>query len=452
MNYIEFEENLYNLLINHINEKYEIDKYIELLNYEPNNSLLIYLTSHAYFKLGDLKSSDEYRLKAVKLNSNIGFDTDFEKIFIVIYYLFSTITTKYNPYLDDEIECDIKSDSTPKDYLLVSEKYRNSNDLSNSIRIIDKAQTLFPEDKRFICDRASTLLFSREIDEAWKNNEIRFDDIRCKLPQYADKPKFILQKNSAKVYVYTVTKLGDAIFFARYIFELKKRYPKLKLFVNVDENLYDLFTYNKIPIYKNIDKKNMDYQISFEGLPTLFQGENLILSDKYLNADKKISNEYKQKYFNNGKLKIGIVWNSSEKNNERNINITDFIGLFNISGIQYYSLQKNVTLQEQIILARNNVVTLGEKFENLNQTAAAIDNLDFVIGCDTSVTNLSGAMGKNTIILLPYHSDWRWGVYEQSCKWYKSVKLYRQNLNKRYDEVFERIERELKKLYEYNKT
>ena len=54
MNVTEFEKRLYNLLLNHLNEQYNLAEYIELLEYE-NNSILNYILSHAYFAINERK-------------------------------------------------------------------------------------------------------------------------------------------------------------------------------------------------------------------------------------------------------------------------------------------------------------------------------------------------------------------------------------------------------------
>ena len=57
MNTETFETKLYDLLADHINGIYNIDKYIELLRIE-NSSILNYILSHAYYELGDIKNAE----------------------------------------------------------------------------------------------------------------------------------------------------------------------------------------------------------------------------------------------------------------------------------------------------------------------------------------------------------------------------------------------------------
>lgn len=439
MNIDNFEKNLYDLLINHLNNNYEYHKYIELLEFE-NNSILNYILSHAYFENKDFKNSEKYRNIAINLNSNFTFEKDYQNIFLYIYYLFSTITTIESPFIDDEIDNIIKNNPTVSDYIKASEKYRNNNDIGNAVRIVNLGINKYPDDESLKYDMASNLLYSRNVDNAWYYNEMRFDFYRKKLPQFINKPKFELQRTSAKVYIYPVTKLGDTIFFARYVIKLKQDYPKLTLFVTTNPALKTLFEENGINVYENVDKSMIDYQISFEGLPYLFKNNSKILKSGYLKSNSPKTSQFKEQYFNNKKRKIGIVWKSSKETDERNINLSDFENLFQNNNIQFYSLQKQITLQEELYLLKHSVIDLSTKINDFSDTASFIENLDLVIGCDTSVTNLSGAMGKDTLLIVPNHSDWRWGLFEEVSEWYKSIRIYRKNKNNDINEVFVRIQ------------
>lgn len=438
MNVYEFEKNLYNLLINHLNKVYKYDEYIELLKIE-NNSILNYVLSHAFFENNDLDNAEKYRNIAINLNSNFTFEKDYQNIFLYIYYLLSTITTIESPFIDDEIDIIIKNNPKISDFIKASETYRNNNDIGNAVRITNIGINQYPNDETLKYEMASNLLYSRNVDNAWYYNEMRFDYYRKKLPQFIDRPKFELQRTSAKVYIYPVTKLGDTIFFVRYVIKLKQDYPKLILFVTANPALKTLFEENGINVYEKVDKSMIDYQISFEGLPYLFKNNSKILNSGYLKSNSEKTKLNKENYFNNNKKKVGIIWKTSKADDDRNINLNAFERLFENKNIQFYSLQKDITLKEELYLAKYNVVNIGTKIKDFSDTASFIENLDLVIGCDTSVTNLSGAMNKKTLLIVPYHSDWRWGLFEENSEWYNSVKIYRKNQNNDISEVISRI-------------
>ena len=132
-----------------------------------------------------------------------------------------------------------------------------------------------------------------------------------------------------------------------------------------------------------------------------------------------------KKELNTTKKKVGLVWKSGAKTN-RNLELIELAELFKMGGLQFYSLQKEITQEEKEILNMFGILDLSDKLSDFKETASYIDALDVVAGCDTAVTNLSCAMGKETLLLLPYFSDFRWGISEFWSPWYDAAKNFRQ--------------------------
>ena len=88
----------------------------------------------------------------------------------------------------------------------------------------------------------------------------------------------------------------------------------------------------------------------------------------------------------------------------------------------------------------------GNELNDFTDTAALCDLMDIVISVDTSVAHLAGALGKTTWILLPYVPDWRWLLDRDDSPWYESVKLYRQDEDRQYAPVLERVANDLLKI------
>lgn len=60
-------------------------------------------------------------------------------------------------------------------------------------------------------------------------------------------------------------------------------------------------------------------------------------------------------------------------------------------------------------------------------TAAIVAGLDLVIGVDTSVVHLAGAMGKPVFMLDRYDNCWRWLSGRTDTPWYPSMTIFRQD-------------------------
>ena len=62
-----------------------------------------------------------------------------------------------------------------------------------------------------------------------------------------------------------------------------------------------------------------------------------------------------------------------------------------------------------------------------DDTAALVDECDLVICMQTAVAHLAGGLGKDCWVLVPKTTGWRYGEEGDSCIWYPSLKLIREN-------------------------
>jgi tetratricopeptide (TPR) repeat protein/glycosyltransferase involved in cell wall biosynthesis len=141
-------------------------------------------------------------------------------------------------------------------------------------------------------------------------------------------------------------------------------------------------------------------------------------------------------------LKVGIVWAGNpkhRKNMQRSCGLSQFLPLLDVSGVTFYSLQKEVLEADRALLNVTPIVDLSPHFGDLADTAAAIAKLDLVITVDTAVAHLAGALGKPVWILLAFSPDWRWLLEREDSPWYPSARLFRQRERGDWEPVFARV-------------
>ena len=92
------------------------------------------------------------------------------------------------------------------------------------------------------------------------------------------------------------------------------------------------------------------------------------------------------------------------------------------------------------------IVALGDELGDFMDTAAVLMNLDLVITADTAVAHCAGALGQPVWVALPFASDWRWLLEREDSPWYPTMRLFRQKRWGDWDEVFQRITEEVRKL------
>jgi precorrin-6B methylase 2 len=149
------------------------------------------------------------------------------------------------------------------------------------------------------------------------------------------------------------------------------------------------------------------------------------------------------------KLKVGLVWAGNPqhvRDHMRSIPLAQLRCFEQIDGIDLYSLQKGPNVAADIAASGLNLADLGQHFDDLCDTAAAISHLDLIISVDTSVAHLAGALAKPVWLMIADPPDWRWLLAGDHTPWYPTMRLFRQTKRNRWESVVEAIESELREL------
>ena len=250
------------------------------------------------------------------------------------------------------------------------------------------------------------------------------------------------------IFVYYEAGYGDVIMFSRYLPLLKKKCKKLVFYPQ--KPLVPLFENSNLGIDEIIEgyipEKMMDFDVHTPilSLPYLLglKGNNVFESPEgYLTADANLAEEYKEKYFNNDKIKIGIKWQGNTYyDKDRVIPTEKFAPLLEVENTQFYSFQTFEGAEElEKLSSKYDITDIGKDLINFSQTAAALINLDLVICNDTSLAHLAGALGIPCFVMLPYEVNWRWHDNLKKCDWYNSIRLFRQKTAGDWDSVFDEI-------------
>jgi len=276
-------------------------------------------------------------------------------------------------------------------------------------------------------------------------------------PNLASKEKLWKGENikNKRIFVYYEAGFGDTIMFARYLPLLKKCCKDIVFYPQ--KQLVPLFAESGLGIDELVEgyipEKDMNFDVHTPllSLPYLLglKGNKVFeASEGYLCANPELTNEYKEKYFSNDKIKIGIKWQGNTYyDQDRVIPAEKFLPLIGVENTQFYSFQTfegSESVKE--LTEKTSIIDISGDFTDFGQTAAALENLDLVICNDTSLAHLAGAMGKPCFVILPYEVNWRWHEDLSRCDWYDSIKLFRQKSIGDWDGVFEDIRQGLEKV------
>jgi tetratricopeptide (TPR) repeat protein len=312
---------------------------------------------------------------------------------------------------------------------------------------------------------ATTLLQSGRYEEGFTEFEWRIKNPRLSslFTEKFDSPAWSGAESieNKTILIHSEQGFGDTIQFCRYI----KKVSELGaiVLVSVEEPLAELLStiegIEKIYVKGAEPIQTYDYHCSILSLPNIFRTtiDSIPNSAPYLSVDRQKRLAWQGKLGPKTKPRIGIVWaggfrpNNPELhlvNNRRNIQLGKFSALKDLD-IEIFSLQKGDQTEKELkeFQANNKVgikiVDHTRDLTNFSDTAALIENLDLVISVDTSTAHLAGALGKPVWILNRYDNCWRWLLKRIDSPWYPSAKLFRQSINRDWDEVIEEVRSEL---------
>jgi tetratricopeptide (TPR) repeat protein len=226
---------------------------------------------------------------------------------------------------------------------------------------------------------------------------------------------------------------GDTIQMVRYAAPLVRRgarvllgvQPPLKsLFVNMGDGIEAIGSGEPIPSF--------DLHCPLMSLPLAFRTElaTVPADIPYLAAPRERVEAWTGRLPPTRGLRVGLVWSGNATHRDdhnRSVALARLAPLFDVSGVQFVSLQKDLREADaQTLAGEPRLTDAARDFGDFCDTAAAVALMDLVITVDTSVAHLAGALGKPVWLMLPLCPDWRWLTDRDDSPWYPSARLFRQ--------------------------
>jgi tetratricopeptide (TPR) repeat protein len=227
--------------------------------------------------------------------------------------------------------------------------------------------------------------------------------------------------------------LGDSIQFVRYA-PLLARFgakvvlevqPELKTLLASVEGVASCYARGEaLPAY--------DVYCPLGSLPLAFKtGPATIPADiPYLRADDAHLAKWRPAIEALSGKRVALAWAGHARHpNDRNrsIALEALEPLLALEGISFVSIQRDLRGDDAALLARHKSIThVGDKLDDMADTAAVLALADVTIAVDTSVIHLAGAMGREAWVMLPFSPDWRWTLTGDHSPWYPRMRLFRQ--------------------------
>ena len=308
-----------------------------------------------------------------------------------------------------------------------------------------KAFELSPEDSTVEMGLAFALLFNRNLAEGFKHFESRF---KYKLVNFTRYPYPRWEGEPDKtVFVVSDQGLGDTLSMSRFLRMTCERaryvhacmHPELLKLMQYA--LIDVPNLNLLPQPCNFPAA--DAWTTFVSLPfALGLTDDEIRNTPALKYDPARSNA-KQWKVPDRKFHIGIAWRGSalnEINNFRSIEITQFLDLYKVPGLQLYSLQVDSNKQQMFDAGCGPVIQdLSGYIRDVSDSVAILQDLDLVITIESALGHI--ATFANREVWCPYSwmgRDYRLGADGSDQIWSK-YRVFPQGPDLRWQPVFDKI-------------
>ena len=249
--------------------------------------------------------------------------------------------------------------------------------------------------------------------------------------------------------------LGDTIQFSRYAHKLVELGSRVILEIQRPlTGLFESFSPACILVAQGDPLPQYDFHCPLMSLPLAFKTtpQSIPEMGPYLQPAAERGDFWRTR-LSSSRFKIGIAWQGNALNRNdavRSFPIANFKEISRLASVELVCLQKNAGLEQLVGLDPDFKLTyLGEDIDASGaflDTAAVMMHMDLIITSDTAVAHLAGALGRKVWLALNLVPDWRWLLEGEATGWYPSMRLYRQAERGNWDELFLRIEADVRKL------
>lgn len=317
--------------------------------------------------------------------------------------------------------------------------HRTMRNFDESIKCLHQALKLRPNYNETMISLGMSYLSKKDLKNGQKYYQYLNPEIRNKYRNHWDGKKH----PDSTLFVFYYAGYGDHIMFSRYLPYLKNYFKTVKVWL--PPSVRGIIEKN-IDGIEFVDSHTEDYDYSANMMELHFllniDFDNIPTPNGYLKADERLVSDYKKRFFEIDKKKIGLFWQGNPNVfANRSIKLKELSLLFNAQNVEFYSFEKGDPYNQ--IEDFPHLTDVGATFKNYSDTAAALMNLDLLVTIDSSIAHLAGALGVKTFLMLPYSSEWRWFEETQKTDWYNSITIFKQekpwSWGNVVNKVFERI-------------
>ncbi len=318
--------------------------------------------------------------------------------------------------------------------LLGAERYQEA------LASFRQALALKPDHAKCHCDVGLTLLSEGNFAQGWKEYEWRLKTANSSARPRDFAPRWNGEYVHGTFLVWGEQGLGDEILYAGMVPDLAGRSDTVAL--EVEPRLAKLFARSlpdmRVIGYGELLPENIKAQSPLASLGQYLRPglEAFPRRERgYLIADSERAASLRRRLSPNGEVVIGLSWVSKNPalKQLKTARLPDLASVLPLPGCRYVDLQYGDTLAEREALKRATGVTV-ERLEDIDNTndldglAALITACDLVVTVSNTTAHLAGALGKLSILFVPYGQArlWYWFREGNDSPWYAHMRVKRQ--------------------------
>lgn len=388
-------------------------KYIKA---HPESPHAMFLITQNYFDLGEYKKAEDACARAIeKCPEN---PSNWINAGFLQELLYNNEELAQECYLKAIEGKDIQA------YYHLAVSLQKAGKLEQAEENYKKALSIYPDDNDIKSALACLYLSQRKFEQGAKlfceaTTCISIEDFS----QFCNQDKTVL--------VTTEGGFGDSIQFARYLPYLEDKFKKVKVYIRTPLMTLLKRSFPSIEFYdSNVEHIEYDISIPIMGLPYYLglDFDHIPAKDGFLVVDEIKVDDFKTRYFNTAKPKIGLCWKAGDMNIRaainRTINIDYLKPLLELKNVEFYSFQIGDIFDG--IKKYPQIINIAQELKTFDDTAAAMKNLDALISVDSACIHIAGGLGIDSKLLIPYCSDWRWFDNTKNTEWYSSIDIIKQ--------------------------
>jgi tetratricopeptide (TPR) repeat protein len=372
-----------------------LKNYLEIEEKLKNNSDLIFNIGLIYEKINQFKLAEDYYIRAINDSDHIG--------------------ARFN----------------------LGVLYQEQNKIDMSIQCFEKVLERVPNNSNARYYLGNIYLYQKEFSKGWNYYSCRWDVAGFNSKkQFSDEKKWNGKDENIDLLIWAEQGIGDQILYSTIFNDLLKSNNRIT--VSVDKRLINIFsaTYSQIKFISSSDNKqeNFDQHLPMADLGLHYRNHISLFPKE--NRKLNISNVINQEIISQldaSKPICGLSWrsNNSQVGSEKSVALRELLPLiencdFNFVSLQYGDVNDElIELNQQ--LPKNKKVIHFNQIDYTNDIDVVFSLLKIcksVVTVSNTIAHMSGILGLNTYLMLPYSKGkfWYWHEHEGRNLWYPSVK------------------------------